>query len=266
MAKNLVISLLILIFLGEAAKAQIDAFRYQAGKNQTAVVYHYLKTNIDGTNPEHVSIYVAAQDRIESFKFHPQGGRAGLVIATMDWSLFSVKKLESWQVFKDKPNILAATLDYLPASREVAVALPFMNRPTEKVAIPFLPFHVYNFDFASLNFAFPHLINPRKPFRIGVSDPTFSDEGPAFRYRGEAEVTYIAEEIRGGALCRKYRVDGPGLENQGGTIWVNKTGGYFQDVEIKLPDNPNWQTFKFKLEKVERMSRAQWEEFMKAQF
>ena len=266
MAKNLSVSLCLVFLLVSLTHAQTGAFRYQPNKIQTGVVYHYLKTNIDGTDPEHVSIYVSTRDSIESFKFHPQGSRAGLVLATMDWSLFSVKRLESWQVFKDKPRVLAATLDYLPASREVAVALPFMNRPTEKTAIPFLPFHVYNFDFASLNFAFPHLISPRKTFKIGVSDPTFSDTGPAFRYRGEADVSYVGEEMRGGVLCRKYQVDGPGLENQGGTIWVNKRGGYFQDVEIKLADNPNWKTFKFKLEKAEPMSRAQWEAFMKAQF
>lgn len=268
MARSLLATLTVLLSLCSMTPAQesLAAFRYQPGKIVTGVVYHYLKTNIDGTNPEHISIRIAARDRIESFKFHPQGTRAGLVIAQMDWQMFSVKRLESWQVYKDKEKVLAATLVYLPASKEVAVTLPFLNRPTENVAIPFLPFHVYNFDFASLNFAFPHLINPRQPFRVGVSDPTFSEEGPAFRYRGEVEVAYLGEELRDGSRCRKYRIDGPGLENRGGFIWVNKRTGYFQDVEIQLADNPNWQTFKFKLQKVERMNQAEWEKFMKAQF
>lgn len=249
-----------------AAQDSVGAFRYQPGKIEPGVVYHYLKTNIDGTNPEHVSIHIAARDQIESFKFHPRGTRAGLVIATMDWSIFSVKKLESWQVYKDKEKVLAATLNYLPSSREVEVAIPMMNRAAEKTAIGYLPFHVYNFDLASLNFAFRHLVNAKKPFQVGISDPTFAEDGPAFRYRGEVDVTFIGEETRGGAQCLKYRIDGAGLENRGGLIWVNKRGGYFQDVEITLPDNPNWQTFKFKLEKFERMTRADWKQFMKAQF
>lgn len=255
-------------FIAGVAQAQesLRAFRYQPNKVVTGVVYHYLKTNIDGSNPEHISIRFAAKDRIESFKFHPQGTRAGLVIAKMDWSIFSVKSLESWQVYKDKEKVLTATLVYLPAIKHVAVTVPFMNRSTENVAIPFLPYHVYNFDFASLNFAFPHLVNPRKSFRIGVSDPTFSDQGPAFRYRGEVDVIFVGDEVRDGLLCRKYRIDGPGLENRGGFIWANKRNGYFQDVEIQLADNPNWRTFKFKLQKVERMNEARWNKFMKAQF
>lgn len=266
--RSLTACLALSFFIANTARSQeaLRAFRYQPEKAATGVVYHYLKTNIDGTNPEHISIRFASKDQIESFKFHPGGTRAALVIAKMDWAIFSAKSLESWQVYKDKDKVLAASLLYLPASREVAVTLPFMNRATENVAIPFLPFHVYNFDFASLNFAFPHLIDPQKPFKIGVSDPTFSDQGPAFRYRGEVDVVYIGEEQRDGKLCRKYRVDGPGLENRGGVIWVNKRTGYFQDAEIQLADNPDWKTFKFKLQKIEKMNAGQWENFMRAQF
>ena len=46
----------------------------------------------------------------------------------------------------------------------------------------------------------------------------------------------------------------------------DKGESHFEDVEIALPDNPEWQSFKFKLERVERMTRAGWEAFMKAQF
>lgn len=268
LAKVLMLVCVGLLLLSDIGRAQdsIKAFRYQPRKIEVGIVYHYLKTNIDGTNPEHISIYVASNDQIESFKFHPKGTRAALVIATMDWSTFSAKNLESWQVHADKEKALVATLRYLPAGREVEVAIPIMNKGPEQVTIKYLPFHVYNFDLASLNFAFRHLVDPAKPFKVGISDPTFSDSGPAFSYRGEVEIAFLGEEVRAGELCRKYRIDGPGLQNRGGTIWVNKRGGHFQDLEIALPDNPDWQSFKFKLQKTERMNRLQWAQFQKAQF
>jgi hypothetical protein len=37
-------------------------------------------------------------------------------------------------------------------------------------------------------------------------------------------------------------------------------------MEIRLPDNPDWTSFKFKLLKTEKMTREEWEKFMKAQF
>lgn len=247
--------------------AQTDAakFRFRPGKIEVGAVYHYLKTNVDGTKPEHVSTYVAAPDRIESFKFHPKAARAALVIATMDWETFSAKRLESWQVFRDDKKLFA-TLDYLPKERAVNVSIPPLGKVDEKTAVKHLPFHVYNFDLASLNFAFRHLKDPRAAFTVGLADPTFADDGPVFFYRGEVTVAYVGEETRNKVACRKYRIDGPGLSNRGGHIWVNKSAGHFEDVEIALPDNPEWQSFKFKLERTRRMSRAEWEAFMKAQF
>ncbi|MGH9941835.1 MAG: hypothetical protein ACRD9R_05665, partial [Pyrinomonadaceae bacterium] len=215
-----------------------EYFRYRPEKISVGTVHHYVKTNIDGSQPEHVSLYVAARDRIESFKFHPpRPGRAALVIAEMDWQTFSARRLESWQVFANDERKLFATLDYLPAEQSVSVSIPSTGKPTEKTRIGRLPFHVYNFDLASLNFAFRHLVDPRRGFTVGLADPTFQEQGPVFRYRGEATVTYVGDERRGGAPCRKYRAGGDGLDQRGGFIWVNRRGGYFQDVEIELPDN-----------------------------
>ena len=249
-----------------AAQSSVGKFRYQPKRVVVGTVYHYLKTNIDGTEPEHVSQYVASRERLEAFKFHPKGERAALVIAEMDWTIFSAKRLESWQVYSKGEKKLFATLTYLNAERAAEVSIPSMKKTAEKTAIKHLPFHIYNFDLGSLNFAFRHLVDPRGSFVIGLADPTFQDEGPLFGYRGEVEVDYVVDESRQGVRCRKYRIDGAGLENRGGHIWVNKSKGYIEDMEISLPDNPNWQSFKFRLTGTEQMSRQQWEAFMKEQF
>lgn len=265
MRKFFTASLVLLFAFAVHGQDSIKKFRYQPEKITTGLVYHYLKTNIDGSRPENVSQYVAANDRLEVLKFHERGERAGLVIAEMDWSTFSVRRLESWQVFAGAERRKFATLKFLPGERAVEISIPLLRTASEKTAIKHLPFHVYNFDFGSLNFAFRHLIDPRASFVIGVADPTFKDEGPLFAYRGEATVTYVKDEKRDGVLCRKYRVDGPGLANRGGFIWVDKSLGHVQDMEIDLPDNPDWQNFKFKLVRTEKMSAAEWDAFIKKQ-
>ncbi|HEX8247171.1 MAG TPA: hypothetical protein VF599_03220 [Pyrinomonadaceae bacterium] len=259
--------LMILTAFGLPCAAQNDSakFRFNPKKIEVGTVYHYVKTNVDGTKPEYVSQYVAAPDKLEAFKFHPRGSRAALVIATMDWTIFSARRLESWQVFAAGKKNLFATLDYSGAAKAVDVSIPSTGKPSEKTAIEQLPFHVYNFDFGSLNFAFRHLANPKTSFIIGVADPTFKDN-PLFVYRGAASVRYEGKETRGGVKCRKYRIDGAGLENRGGWIWVNEKLGHIEDMEIALADNPEWTSFKFKLLKTEKMTRDQWENFMKAQF
>lgn len=264
--QKIIIFLTLFIFLAAleiAAQTDVGKFRFDPKKVAVGTVYHYLKTNVDGSRPENVSQYIADEKRLEAFKFHEKGERAGLVIAEMDWGVFSAKKLDSWQVWVNEKKLFA-TLEYLSAERVVEVSIN--GKKAGRTAIKFLPFHIYNFDFGSLNLAFPHLKNAKESFTVGIADPTFKDSGEIFAYRGEATVSYVGDERRNGRKCRKYRVDGAGLENRGGFIWVNKKGGYIEDMEIDLPDNPEWKSFKFKLVKVEKMSRDEWEKFIKAQF
>lgn len=259
------LALVCAIVLQAQARDETRKFRYRPQKITIGTVYHYVKTNLDGTHPEYVSTYVAARDQIESYKFHPNTQRAGLVIAWMDWETFSARRLESWQVFAGGEKKLFATLSFLKPLMATEVSIPATGRPTERTPIKHLPFHVYNFDLASLNFAFRHLVDPRGRFVVGIADPTFQESGPLFTYRGETEVSYAGEEVREGVLCRKYRIDGAGLANRGGHLWVDKRGGFFRDVEIALADNPDWHSFKFRLTSVERMTRAAWERFMLSQ-
>lgn len=118
---------LFLLSLNSPVAAQagdIAKFRYEAKKIAVGTVYHYVKTNIDGTKPEYVSQYVAAADRLEAFKFHPKGNRAALVVATMDWTIFSARRLESWQVFAAGKKNLFASLEFLPGAKAVEVSIP----------------------------------------------------------------------------------------------------------------------------------------------
>jgi hypothetical protein len=247
--------------------SSVDKFRYQPQKITSGSVYHYVKTNTDGSHPQRVSLFVAARDRLESFKL-PSGATAGaLVVAQMDWDLFCATSLESWQVFAGGKKVPMASLRYDARERAALVTVPALGKTAvEKTAIGYLPFHVYNFDFASLNLAFRHLRRPEGDFTIGVADPTFQKEGAAFRYRGEAEVSFVGEDRRASVACRKYRVSGKGVEGRGGIIWVAREGEHVVDMEIDLPDHPGWKSFKFRLLGTAQMSREEWEAFMRKQW
>jgi hypothetical protein len=47
---------------------------------------------------------------------------------------------------------------------------------------------------------------------------------------------------------------------------VNKKHGWMEDVEIELPDNPEWVSFKLKLLRRENMTKAAWDKFRNEQF
>jgi hypothetical protein len=259
------ITAVVLLTAVAAASAQVTAFRFRPERIRAGTVFHYLKTNIDGSQPENVSLYIAAADRIEAFKFHEKGTRAGLVVAEMDWPRFCARRLESWQVSSGTDKKLFATLEADPAAGRVSVSIPTMKPAPERIEIGRFPFHIYNFDLASLNVSFAHLADPEKPFTVGVADPTFSSDGPLLAYKGDLNVVYERDETRNGVKCRRYAASGPGIGGRG-TIWVNKRRFNIEDMEFDVPDNPEWKTFKLRLVRTEKMSAAGWKDFIAAHF
>jgi len=127
-----------------------------------------------------------------------------------------------------------------------------------------MPYHLYNFDLASLNVTLPHLVDPKRAFTVGIVDPTFKP-GPLVAYKAELTVTYQKDEQRNGGETRRYAAEGNGIGGKG-TIWVNKKFGHIEDMEFDIANNPDWRTFKLKLNKTEKMTADQWQQFIVAQF
>lgn len=259
----LVITALVNIGLSQDDTAK---FKYSPKKAFTGTVLHYVKANIDGTDPEFVSQFFADDETMESFKFHKGNFPAALVIAKMDWKTFSAAGLYSYRINSKTERPLFATVTFDQPSRTAEVSIPTLKPEKERLDLRHFPVHIYNFDLGSLNFALPYLRSPRRSFVIGIADPTFKETGPMVAYKGEVTVKYVADEARNGQPTRKYSIDGPGLQNRGGHIWVNKLRNWIEDIEIDLPDNPAWKNFKFKLLKAEQMTRPQWEKFILDQF
>jgi hypothetical protein len=143
------------------------------------------------------------------------------------------------------------------------VRLRFGER-TGSAAWKWEPFHTYNFDFTSLNFAWRQLADPTKPFTIGVMDPTFAKDGDPFVYRGEARIEYLRDEAVGGKTCRLYRISGPGIGGKTGSIWQDPKSGWLQRIEIPFRDNPDWSSFRLDLKKIETMTPEAWKRFMRS--
>lgn len=255
---------LLLFIAASTAIAQPPVYKLRPERIAEGTVYHYVKTNVDGTQPEQVSLYIASRDRIESYKFHPKGSRAGLVTAEMDWNNFIPRKLESRQVFGSGERKLFATLTLDADNKSLTVSIPTAKPEPETVKLDKLPFHLYNFDLASLNVTLPHLADPTKTFTVGIVDPTFKPD-PLVAYKGELNVTYEKDEQRNGVETRRYRAEGTGIGGKG-TIWVNKKLSHIEDMEFDVANNPDWKTFKLKLKKTEKMTAEEWQQFIAAQF
>ena len=73
----------------------LDRFRYQEDKVPVNVAYHYVKSNLDGSEEEYVSIFAVTKTRLEVFKYRPGPYKAGYIAVVMDWDSFSIDRMES---------------------------------------------------------------------------------------------------------------------------------------------------------------------------
>lgn len=239
----------------------VEAFQFEESHVPVGITYHYLKSNLDGSKPERVSIYVVNRDTIETFKFREPNPTFGAhVTATMDWERLSATRLESTQMSRGGQERKIAVAEYLPGRLSIELS----DSTKQAIPIPHLPFHVYSFDFASLSMALRHLVNPVQPFTIGIASPTYADRGPVFEYRGEATFTYAGPETREGKPCLKYRVAGKGVKDHGGWVWTDKLEGHIVALEIEQPNHPDFESFKLKLMFTDTMKPDEWRTFMKS--
>ena len=245
-------------FLFAESGSSVNKFKYQPDKIKVGTVYHYTKSGIDGTKPMTVSIYVEGRDGLQVFKTEPGYDDAAFIIADIDWGTFSASALRSMKLWKSDRRDLIATLAFQPKEKSYLVKIGDKEQTTP---IPYFPVHVYNFDLITLNFVFRHLKDPKQSFQVGIADPDFTGK-TLFLYEGEVTVEYVADENYKATKCRKYKISGPGLNNSGGYIWVDRDLGHFVNVEIPVPDNPEWKDFKFELKKIEMMTPEQWADYI----
>ncbi len=239
------------------ASAQVDAFRFDPTRVPVGRLYEYVKSNRDGTRSGPISLYVVGQDRIESLKWSPDDTTATLVAATLDWDRYSVRRFESWSLARGAAPELRATLE--ADSGGAGVRLSF--QPDVLIPIEAWPWHSYDFDFASLGLAMPHLVDPESPFRFERADITYDEGGPPFADLGPVDVRFLGYEERSGIRTRAYELAGPGIGIYRGKLWSAVEGGHLVEFELPFPDEPGFTDVRVELRSVTSLSAEGWEEY-----
>ena len=245
---------------GVPAQSQVEALRFDPKRVAVGRVYQYLKSNRDGSHPGRVSLYVANQDRLESLKWDDEVGWATFVVAEIDWKRFSVRRFESWDLRRGKAPLLKATLE-TDANGAVSISV----LPGPPIQLVTFPWHSYDFDWASLGAAMPHLINPEGDLTFSRTD-FVQEEGkpPRFAELGLVHLHYEDRDRRGEIATRRYKMEGPGIGNTAGTLWADLEDGHIVEFELPIPDEPGFTDGRLRLLEMTPMTAAQWESFKNA--
>jgi hypothetical protein len=230
-----------------------DDFTFRPERVDPGRVVHYVKSNLDGTKPSLVSLYVADRDRIEVYKSEKDVEDSADVLAHLDWERFSADALDAGVITADGTREARATLHISGAELVVKI-----GETEQKLAVDTFPLHVYNFDLMSLNVMLPHLSYPERSFRVAFAEPTFGAKKEVMELRGFATVRFARKERVNEVPTRRYSLAGAGMN---GTLWVNAKDGLLQKFESPVPNNPGWNSLRLERRGEERMTPEQWRQY-----
>jgi hypothetical protein len=220
-------------------------------------VYEYKKSNWDGSHALSIFLYVADSTKLESFKWSEGDEVATLVTADLDWKSFSVSEFQNHKLTKGKaPEFIAR----LKGVKHLKIEVGEMR---DSLLIADLPWQSYDFDFAGLSFVWRALKDKKDSFWFHIADVAMVNDKPKFVNKGKAKVRFEGDEMIINKQCLKYFVDGPGLENKGGYIWINKENFMIEQYRIALPDEPGFENGMMQLISTYTMTPEQWSSFMK---
>jgi hypothetical protein len=229
-------------------------------------IFHYVRSNRDGSDPEHVVHYRPTRTGIAVYKWVEKCTTAAYVTAEMSDDLWQGRFFVAGKVAKDgsQARFGTLTLDRRLMSLAADVTPPGATRIEARHSLRAIPFLIYDFDFADLNSA---LQEHRPKFDFSFALPVIwpADEN-IFRDLGMLRGHYAGPEKHDGRDTLRFdlKVEGPAPST--GTLWVDASDYYIVEAELGLPNHMEYKDFRLKLEKVEPGGREAWDALTKTQY
>lgn len=237
--------------------AQLSAFSYQPERAPpVGTVWHYTKSNRDGSDPWHLDVYFAAPNRIEVVKWVEGASDFVEVIADLDPARAMPVVMSQWNTAEGRrqPRLSARA----EGGQALSVHLPDGNQA--KIEAQLAPLHVWGFDLMGLAFMLPHLVDPAQAFEVSFVDPNRPGQGAPFAVDRARFEPQGFEDIDG-VRSRKYQLGGPIFGEHQGTVWLNAESGRLERAEHVIPTSTDWKDFKLDLVGSEQLGGLAWEAF-----
>src|SRR6185295_13894230 len=187
-----------------------------------------------------------------------------LLTFEMDGPGLATKRVKLWQVYSDRRYFMGS-VESLPTRKAVLAEIFFSGRPAETVAAPVFPWTLSG-ALSTMNLAFAGLKDPRGSFTVGVVGLNFKDGEPPVRFSGPMKVSYLGDEKRGGASTRKYRLEGEGVPNGGGFVWISREDNRIEALETDAATaGKGPEGIKLQFVSAQQLNAAAWEEAKRAQ-
>jgi len=237
-----------------------------AAVSATSPIYHYVRSNMDGSKPEHVVQYRPSRTQISVYKWVEKCTMAAYVTAEMDEGMRDARLFTAGKVAKDGSQAAFGTLTLDPAANALDVAVDLPNEKIrERHQLKSRPFLLYDFDFADLN-SFLQETRPRADFAFDLPVIWPTEGTSVFRDYGSLRGTFAGEEKHLGRKAVRYDLKVEGATPSTGALWVDAKQGYIIEAQLGLPNHLEYKDFRLTLEKVENGSQTAWDALTKGHY
>ena len=226
---------------------------------------HFERSNRDGSEPEQIYFHRAARDRIQVYKMVERCTRAALVSATIDPATGAASSLEAAQL---KPDAQRAPYGMLSDEGTAIVARLEMDGAQKTFSTPIAgrPWHLYDYDLATLSAAFEARKGSRKPMAFNLA-MVWPKDDRFIEWMGKATAKFVRAETHLGRKALRFEVSGPAFgATGGGPLWVDAKRGHLVDVQWGRPNHDNYKDFRLRLVGVEASGAAAWTALLKRHF
>jgi hypothetical protein len=232
-------------------------------------IYTYVRSGRDGSEAEIVRVYRADRTHLEVSKMRNRCSNAAYVTATLDLERGYATRLGGGRLRPNAGREEFAVLTYDAAARRLRGHItPPGGSPIDlSIAVPDTPWHLFDFDLASLTIAQQYRPNPRASFSFGL--PLIWPDGAPdniFRYLGRADLRFVRAERHNGRRTLRFEAGGPAFGGQGGPIWFDASQGHVVEAAWGIPNHSEYRDFALRLIGVSDGGPAEWRRLLSAHF
>lgn len=217
-------------------------------------MFHYIRSNQDGSSPEHIYVYRRDAEHLEVGKSVDPCTNAAFVTASIDPVRGHPLSLVGGRLARDLSQEPFAWLSYDPASGDIHMRVPAANID-DTAQIGGEPWLMYDFDLAELNGFFAGRAAPREDFRYAVGLLMETDSGWGFVNRGAAFAQYAGAERHHGRMSVRFDVTGALT----GRLWLDEQHGFIVQAEFDEPNHAGYDSFRLVLQDVSEDGASAWE-------
>ncbi len=217
-------------------------------------MYHYVRSNQDGTLAEQIYQYRASETRLEVGKRVSPCTNSAFVTAQFDPERGHGTEFVGGRLARDLSQEAFAWLTY--DNGALHARIPAMELE-QSVAIAGTPYIIYDFDLADLNARFAGSAPEREDFRFAVSLIWPEENNPnIFRELGWADARFTRAEMHLGREALRFDVSG-GLNGQ---LWLDAREGHVLEARFAEPNHTEYTDFRLVLQSVAENGAEAWRE------